>query len=152
MNVKLGTKGTVTEYGYRRIRCTGGKFRFEHVIVWELHFGPVPPGFEIHHVNGDKLDNRIENLKVLSRLEHKRIHSGCYRVGDRWLKRCTRCKWLRPVDTDFYVYPGKGGVKSICRRCHINNVVEAKKRRRAKLKKCNELENPSGLIERGNRK
>ena len=141
-------KGSVTPYGYRRIRCKDRKMRFEHVIVWEAKNGPVPEGMEIHHINGDKLDNRIENLSVLTRLEHKRIHSGCYRVGDRWLKRCRRCKWLRPVDTEFYEYPGRNGVMGACKRCLIEMAVESKRKRKAKRmdqsKNANALDSATG--------
>lgn len=125
-------KGTVTPHGYRRFRCKDRKLRFEHVMVWESHFGTVPPGMELHHMNGNKLDNRISNLQLVSRLEHKRIHSGCFRVGKIWLKRCRRCQWLRPIDPDFYEYPGIKGVMGICRRCASDLAVNAKKRRRAK--------------------
>lgn len=127
-------RGTITKYGYRRIRDKDRRLRFEHVLVWEFHHGPVPPGYEIHHINGDKLDNRVENLRLLTRLEHKRIHSGCYRVGNTWLKRCRRCQWLRPIDTDFYEYVGQHGVMGICRRCASELAVEAKRRRRARAK------------------
>lgn len=125
-------KGSITPHGYRRIRCKDRKQRFEHVIVWENHSGPVPAGMELHHINGNKLDNRIDNLQLVSRLDHKRIHSGCFRVGPVWLKRCRRCKWLRPIDSDFYEYPGRNGAMGICRRCTSDLAVEAKRRRRAK--------------------
>lgn len=129
----IRTRGTVTPYGYRRIRCSDRRQRFEHVLVWEEHHGPVPKGMEIHHINHDKLDNRIENLRLLTRLEHKRLHSGCFRFGDRWLKRCSRCEWVRPVDTDFYVYP-KSGVESMCKRCCVDIAVEGKRRRKEKAR------------------
>lgn len=41
-----------------------------HRDVWEFHHGPIPPGFEVHHVDGDGGNNDIANLALLSRAEH----------------------------------------------------------------------------------
>lgn len=38
-----------------------------HLILWEEHHGPVPEGFAVCFVNGDKRDIRIENLELVSR-------------------------------------------------------------------------------------
>lgn len=45
----------------------------EHRKVWYETYGPIPNSFVIHHINGDKTDNRIENLKCVSRAEHMGI-------------------------------------------------------------------------------
>ncbi|XZE22662.1 HNH endonuclease signature motif containing protein [Pirellulaceae bacterium SH449] len=134
MTQRSPARGSITPFGYRRITCKDRKQRFEHVIVWESHHGPIPEGMELHHRNGDKLDNRLENLMLVTRLEHKRIHSGCIRVGSRWLKRCRRCQWYRPVDTEFYEYKGRNGVMGACRRCLSDLAVIAKRNRKLRAK------------------
>jgi hypothetical protein len=45
-----------------------------HRVLWSAKHGPIAPGFEIHHRNGDKGDNRLCNLQLLSVSEHKRLH------------------------------------------------------------------------------
>lgn len=45
-----------------------------HRMVWEYNNGPIPDGYEVHHVDGDKSHNDIENLQLLPREEHGRLH------------------------------------------------------------------------------
>ena len=46
--------------------------RLAHVVEWERHHGPVPAGFQVHHKNEDKQDNRIDNLEVVTGAENIR--------------------------------------------------------------------------------
>lgn len=43
----------------------------EHRLVWEQAHGPIPDGWVVHHLNGDKADNRIENLFAVSQEGHR---------------------------------------------------------------------------------
>lgn len=50
-------------------------YAYEHIVVW-VSSGRRKPisGQILHHVNGVKTDNRIENLEVMTRAEHNRHH------------------------------------------------------------------------------
>lgn len=45
-----------------------------HVYVWEYFYGSVPEGYHIHHIDGDKSNNAIQNLQLLSAKEHEKLH------------------------------------------------------------------------------
>jgi hypothetical protein len=51
------------------------KYVLEHRLVWENHNKAVLlPWADIHHKNGNTLDNRIENLELMSHSQHRLIH------------------------------------------------------------------------------
>lgn len=59
--------------GAKRIQQT----KFVHCLVLEAFVGPRPKGKQCAHLNGDRKDNRLENLKWVSKTEnerHKIIH------------------------------------------------------------------------------
>jgi hypothetical protein len=52
----------------------------QHRLLWEAWFGPIPPRHVIHHVNHDRADNRIENLRLMTATEHGELHGRENRV------------------------------------------------------------------------
>lgn len=51
------------------------KYKLQHRLIVEKHLGRELKRTEhVHHINGDKTDNRIENLIVLTKSFHHKLH------------------------------------------------------------------------------
>lgn len=63
-----------------------------HRVVVENDAGRVldPENEVVHHINGDTKDNRIENLEVLTREEHGRLH-GKEQTATYIKLKCPEC-------------------------------------------------------------
>lgn len=45
-----------------------------HVYVWEFYNGPINEGYQIHHKDGDRGNNDIDNLQMLTKSDHMSLH------------------------------------------------------------------------------
>lgn len=81
--------GVLTNTGYRYVNL--GKNRPAHWLVWLWHFGRLPIE-EIDHINRDRSDNRIENLRECTRLQNVQ-GSRSVRIGCRGVRPCPGNRW-----------------------------------------------------------
>lgn len=85
----VGNKPTLNGR-YGQVMIDGKKY-LTHRVIWVWHYGSWPDG-EIDHINRNKMDNRIENLRVVTSSENKhnlglrRDNSSGY-TGVYWFKR-----------------------------------------------------------------
>lgn len=88
------------------------------IHVWTSNGGQIPPGFVVHHLNHDALDDRVENLALLTRAAHRQHHQAELAAGKEGLVlpykdlTCSRCQ---------QIYQGKrqprNGRPNYCEMC-----------------------------------
>jgi hypothetical protein len=84
--------------GYGRV-CFDGKQYRAHRVAWALHYGSNPDGI-IDHINGNRLDNRISNLRIVDTTQNARntgigVNNTSGAVGVVWHK--TAKKWVAQI-------------------------------------------------------
>ena len=72
---KMFTRDEKTGYYLCSTQDEHGKRKRMHVYVWEYFNGKVPRGCHIHHIDGDKSNNVIENLQILNASDHEKMHA-----------------------------------------------------------------------------
>lgn len=73
---RLTKDGYFRMYSGKHPYSNGRKEIHVHVMVMEKHIGRALQADEcVHHINGIKTDNRLENLELMKHAEHSREHS-----------------------------------------------------------------------------
>lgn len=100
-----------------------GLYIYEHVFVWWKITKIIPPeGYQIHHKNGNRVDNRFENLEMVFKSTHAKIHNGKKTRGITLLI-CAWCNDPFEIPTRNYKFKTSQGQKEFhcCRSCQVYN-------------------------------
>ena len=83
----LVTKGYYYRWKPRHHFATDDGYIMEHRLVWEeYHSAVLMPWADVHHNNGDKTDNRIENLEAMMH----GLHSVISHLGKKYKRKITK--------------------------------------------------------------
>jgi len=108
--------GTISR-GYKLIYINGKQIhQHKHIMQKFLKRKLIFPYEIVHHKNGNKLDNRIENLEVMSQSTHLSCHNlKC--ILTKTHKTCTQCKKILTHDRFSHCKNTIGHLRSNCKSC-----------------------------------
>jgi hypothetical protein len=70
----LSTRTNGSGYQQFKDKRTGQWVLTHRRVAEKAVGGKIYPGREVHHIDGDKSNNRPSNLKIVSSVEHRRLH------------------------------------------------------------------------------
>ena len=62
--------------GYLYITSKLNNGKLLHRLIYEKAYGSIPEGYSIHHIDGNKLNNSIDNLEAIPKSKHHHLHNN----------------------------------------------------------------------------
>lgn len=91
-----------------------------HRYVWEYYNGTIPQGYDIHHIDLNKDNNDISNLKLISKSEHMKLHGSLLTDEQKGKMRNNLAENVRPIASKWH--GSKEGIE--WHKQHYENVKE----------------------------
>lgn len=94
------------EDGYGRMSMGRKEQRRVHCVAWEIEYGPIPAGRDIHHRCLNKLCVNPDHLECLTKAQHRQRHA------EEWRRATVRCAYGHEYEP---TYTASGS----CRGCLV---------------------------------
>jgi len=87
---------TFVKNGRVLIYIKGERYKEYSCYLWEKFNGPIPEGYEVHHIDKNPLNNMIENLQLLSTFDHKHLHHFGKKMSEEARRKMSEAKKGKP--------------------------------------------------------
>lgn len=113
--------GWINKQGYAYLCINGRSFR-AHRVAWAIYYGSWPKG-QIDHINGDRSDNSITNLRMVNNADNAK--NQCLRVNNT--SGATGVTWSKQRNLWQAQIVRNGKLKSLGHYTDKNDAIAARK-------------------------
>ena len=107
------------KYGYYKVGIDRKLYRL-HNVIWNWHFGEIPEGKTVDHIDGDPTNNRIDNLRLAT---PRQQNLNCNRKGYSWCKRSKKWQVLHRKNGR-QLFLGRYNTEEEARTAYLNAIEE----------------------------
>jgi hypothetical protein len=106
LNPSLREVGSFNKHLKRVLICLWDKEKkknqrmYRSIMVWEAYNGLKPKGFDVDHINGDKTDDRLENLRLVTHSQNLKAYARRINKSTKYRGVSIDREWIRVTWVD----------------------------------------------------